>query len=80
MSVFKTIKEDKKLYQGENFFLIYDAYPVSKGHILIISNEKKIAYIFGFVVYYTTISLSCFCFFLKKFLNNRNMFVISNKI
>ncbi len=44
MSVFKTIKEDKKLYQGDNFFFIYDAYPVSKGHILIISNEEKLDY------------------------------------
>jgi diadenosine tetraphosphate (Ap4A) HIT family hydrolase len=41
MSVFLQIPEKDKLYQGKNLFLIYDRYPVSPGHILIISNEKK---------------------------------------
>jgi len=41
MSVFLEIKENDKIYTGDYFFLIYDAYPVSPGHILIISNELK---------------------------------------
>jgi diadenosine tetraphosphate (Ap4A) HIT family hydrolase len=44
MSVFSNIPEDKKIYTGKNFFLIYDNYPVSPGHILIISNEEKLDY------------------------------------
>ncbi len=44
MSVFSNIKEEKKLYQGENFFIIFDSYPVSPGHILIISNKEKSDY------------------------------------
>lgn len=42
MSVFSKISEDKKIYSGEYFFMIYDGYPVSPGHILIISNEEKL--------------------------------------
>jgi diadenosine tetraphosphate (Ap4A) HIT family hydrolase len=42
MSVFSTISEDKKIYSGEYFFMIYDGYPVSPGHILIISNDEKL--------------------------------------
>ena len=41
MSVFTTLPEDKILHQGKHFFLIYDGYPVSPGHILIISKEVK---------------------------------------
>lgn len=41
MSVFLDIPEKDKIFQGKNFFLIYDRYPVSPGHILIISNEEK---------------------------------------
>ncbi|NGX84881.1 HIT family protein [Aequorivita sp. KMM 9714] len=44
MSVFSKISNDKKIYSGEHFFLIYDGYPVSPGHILIISNEEKLDY------------------------------------
>lgn len=44
MSVFSNISEDKKIYSGEYFFIIYDGYPVSPGHILIISNEEKLDY------------------------------------
>ncbi|WP_405296810.1 HIT family protein [Algibacter sp. Ld11] len=44
MSVFSNIKEDKTIYQGNYFFLIEDGYPVSPGHILIISNAEKIDY------------------------------------
>lgn len=41
MSVFLTIEESKILFRGNHFFLIYDSYPVSPGHILIISKELK---------------------------------------
>ena len=41
MSVFSTIPDKKKLYIGDFFFMVYDGYPVSKGHILIISKEPK---------------------------------------
>lgn len=44
MSVFLQIPERDKLYQGKYFYLIYDRYPVSPGHILIISNDKKTDY------------------------------------
>lgn len=44
MSLFSNIPEDEKIYTGEYFFIIYDGYPVSKGHILIISNEEKLDY------------------------------------
>ena len=39
MSVFLTISEDRVVYRGDFFFMIYDAYPVSNNHLLIISNE-----------------------------------------
>ena len=42
MSVFSKISENRKIYEGEYFFMIYDGYPVSPGHILIISNEEKL--------------------------------------
>ena len=41
MSVFLTIPENKIVYHGKHFFMIYDAYPVSKNHLLIISNEVR---------------------------------------
>jgi diadenosine tetraphosphate (Ap4A) HIT family hydrolase len=44
MSAFSNISEEKKIYSGEYFFMIYDGYPVSPGHILIISNEEKLDY------------------------------------
>lgn len=44
MSVFSKISEDRKIYSGKHFFLIYDGYPVSPGHILIISNKEKLDY------------------------------------
>lgn len=44
MSIFSDISEDRKIYKGESFFMIYDGFPVSPGHILIISNDKKIDY------------------------------------
>ena len=39
MSIFSEISEDKKIHKGEYFFMVYDGFPVSPGHILIISNE-----------------------------------------
>jgi diadenosine tetraphosphate (Ap4A) HIT family hydrolase len=44
MSVFSNIEKGKIIYQGKYFFLIKDNYPVSPGHILIISNEEKLDY------------------------------------
>ena len=44
MSAFSNISEEKKIYSGEYFFMIYDSYPVSPGHILIISNKEKLDY------------------------------------
>ena len=41
MSIFLTISEEKVIYRGNFFFMIYDAYPVSKNHLLIISNELR---------------------------------------
>lgn len=44
MSVFSNIEENRKIYKGKHFFLIKDGFPVSPGHILIISNKKKLDY------------------------------------
>lgn len=44
MSVFKSIPKSEYLFESENFYLIFDKYPVSKGHILIISKKEKIDY------------------------------------
>ena len=44
MSIFSNISKDKIIYQGKHFFLIKDNYPVSPGHILIISNIEKLDY------------------------------------
>lgn len=41
MSVFNNIDRGEYLFENEYFFLIYDKYPVSDGHILIISKEEK---------------------------------------
>lgn len=41
MSVFNTIAKEDKVYSGDNFFMIFDRYPVSPGHILIISNDSS---------------------------------------
>ena len=42
MSIFSNINEDKFIHRSHSFFMIYDSYPVSPGHILIISKEEKI--------------------------------------
>ena len=41
MSVFLEISEDKILHKDQHFFIIEDAYPVSPGHLLIISNLER---------------------------------------
>jgi len=41
---FLNIQRDRIIYQDEYFFIIKDAYPVSPGHLLIISNEVKADY------------------------------------
>lgn len=42
MSVFLDLPPDRIIYRGKRFFIIYDSYPVSPGHLLIISNELKV--------------------------------------
>lgn len=44
MSVFQHIPDEKILFKGEHFSIIYDSFPVSPGHVLIISNEIKADY------------------------------------
>ena len=39
MSVFQDIAPDKILFQNSHFFIIKDGYPVSPGHLLIISKR-----------------------------------------
>ena len=41
MSVFSQIPNKEYLFAGEHFFAIYDRYPVSPGHLLIISKNDK---------------------------------------
>ena len=41
MKDFKNIDQNRILYKNEFFFIIKDGYPVSPGHLLIISNEVK---------------------------------------
>ena len=41
MSVFSEIPAEKILFRSKYFFLIHDAYPVSEGHLLIISAAEK---------------------------------------
>ena len=44
MSIFLEFPEDRILYRGDHFFIVFDGYPVSDGHCLIISNEIKETY------------------------------------
>ena len=44
MSVFLDLNDDDKIYIGVNFFLIKDRFPVSPGHILIISKKARSDY------------------------------------
>ena len=41
MSIFLEVSDYDKIYSGVNFFIIKDRFPVSPGHVLIISNELK---------------------------------------
>jgi diadenosine tetraphosphate (Ap4A) HIT family hydrolase len=41
MKDFLQIPEERKIYKDDYFFIIKDAFPVSPGHLLIISNELK---------------------------------------
>jgi diadenosine tetraphosphate (Ap4A) HIT family hydrolase len=41
MSIFNNIPDNEVIHRGKYFFLINDRFPVSPGHILIISNEEK---------------------------------------
>jgi len=39
MSLFSDVEKDRVLFRGEHFFIIRDGYPVSPGHLLVISNR-----------------------------------------
>jgi diadenosine tetraphosphate (Ap4A) HIT family hydrolase len=41
MNDFTEIQEDRIIYRNEHFFIIKDAFPVSPGHLLIISNQLR---------------------------------------
>jgi diadenosine tetraphosphate (Ap4A) HIT family hydrolase len=41
MKDFTNIPEKDKLYKGDHFFIIRDKFPVSPGHLLIISNKLR---------------------------------------
>jgi diadenosine tetraphosphate (Ap4A) HIT family hydrolase len=41
MENFANVSEEKILYKGDHFFIIRDSFPVSHGHLLIISNESR---------------------------------------
>jgi diadenosine tetraphosphate (Ap4A) HIT family hydrolase len=41
MKNFSGIKDDQIIFKGKKFFVIQDKFPVSPGHLLIISNEDK---------------------------------------
>ena len=44
MNPFILIPKSEYLFESEYFYLIYDKFPVSKGHILIISKSEKVDY------------------------------------
>ena len=44
MSVFLEFPEERTLFKGDHFFIVYDGFPVSDGHCLVISNEVKETY------------------------------------
>lgn len=44
MSIFLEFPEERILYKDKYFFIVYDGYPVSNGHCLIISNVIKETY------------------------------------
>ena len=44
MKSFLEMSQDRIIYQNEYFFIINDAFPVSPGHMLIVSNQIKVDY------------------------------------
>lgn len=44
MSVFLTIEPERVLHRSDHFFLVRDAFPVSPGHTLIVSNRLIATY------------------------------------
>lgn len=40
-SIFTKLREVRSLFETEHFFVIEDGYPVSPGHLLVISKELK---------------------------------------
>ena len=44
MSVFSEIDPSDYVFESKWFFAIYDRYPVSKGHMLLISKDQKTDY------------------------------------
>ena len=43
-SVFTNIPQEQWLHQSDHFFIVPDKYPVSNGHLLIVSKEPRIDY------------------------------------
>lgn len=44
MSVFDVIKEEEFIINGRSLYSVYDKFPVSKGHVLIISKIEKLSF------------------------------------
>ena len=40
-SIFTNLREERTLFETEHFFVIEDGYPVSSGHLLVISKDPK---------------------------------------
>ena len=40
-SIFTKLREERSLFETEHFFVIEDGFPVSPGHLLVISKELK---------------------------------------
>ena len=40
-SIFTKLREERSLFETEHFFVIEDGFPVSPGHLLVISKEPK---------------------------------------
>ncbi len=41
MSIFSEIHPDNYVFESNRFFIIYDRFPVSEGHMLLISKREK---------------------------------------
>ena len=44
MSIFLNIPQKDYIYESDDYFMIYDRFPVSPGHILIISKKARSNY------------------------------------